>query len=80
MMHDEMRMPKGKRTNKFLVGEKSPGVTNDTTNKGLRPRNPPTATGEGRSPTIDSSCLQVDLLDTTNKSFSTPLTRGYCSD
>ena len=38
-----------------LFGENSPGVTDDTTNKGLRPRNPPTATGEGRSPTIDSS-------------------------
>ena len=43
-----------KQTNNFYLG-KTPAVTDDTTNKGLCPRNPPTNPGGGRSPTIDSS-------------------------
>ena len=72
-MHDAMQCPEGKQTI-ANVGKNPPGVTDDTTNKGLRPRNPPTNPGGERSPTSDSSCFKLisstpptRLLDTTNK-------------
>ena len=57
-----------KKTNKqFLIKGETPGVTDDTTNKGLRPRNPPTNPGGRRRLTIDSSGFKL--------TSSTPLTR-----
>ena len=51
---------KRKKQTRKLVGGESPDVTDDTTNKGLRPRNPPNTKEEGN---------RVELLDTTNKRF-----------
>ena len=48
MMHDAMSCKKKKQP-RILFGENPPGVTDDTTNKGLRPRNPPTNLGGKRS-------------------------------
>ena len=45
-----------------LVGGESPDVTDDTTNKGLRPRNPPNAKREGKV-RLPVFSVQVDLLD-----------------
>ena len=74
MMHDAMQWKK--KTTNYNWGNIPLGATDDTTNKGWCPRNPPTAMGEGRSPTIDSSCFKLisstpltRVLDTTNKRF-----------
>ena len=41
IVHDAMR----KENKQSTWGKNPPGVTDDTTNKGLRPRNPPTNPG-----------------------------------
>ena len=65
-------MMQAKKNNKQQnwIGEEPPGVTDDTTNKGLRPRNPPEARGEEESYYGSSRSMLI---------FSTPLTRGACS-
>ena len=65
---------KEKLTSRNYWGE-TPVVTDDPTNKGLRPRNPPTNPGRAKKADYRFFRLPVDLLDTTNKGFSTPLTR-----
>ena len=64
-MHDDMMMQK-KKNKQNLIGEKPWGVTDDTTNKGSRPRDPPQ---DNRKIAVNYRVfmLHVDLLDTTNK-------------
>ena len=63
-MHDDMMMQKEKQTK--LIGGNPRDVTDDTTNKGSRPRDPPQ---DNRKKGINYRVftLHVDLLDTTNK-------------
>ena len=63
-MHDDMMMQKEKQTN--LIGENSRGITNDTTNQGSRPRDPP-QDNRKRGINYRVFVLHADLLDTTNK-------------
>ena len=53
-------------TSKTIKGE-TPGVADDTTNKGPRPRGPTKARGEGRV-ILRVFSFHVDLIDTANKS------------
>ena len=64
-MHDVMMMQKNKNTQN-LIGEKSRGVTDDTTNKGSRPRDPP-EDNRKRGVHYRVFMLHANLLDTTNK-------------
>ena len=64
-MHDAMMMQKKTRKHNSNWGNPR-DVTIDTTNKGLRPRNPPYAKREGKV-VLEVFSVHVDLLDTANK-------------